>query len=55
MPEAEPEYLLKQARRCRSAASATLDSRVRQTLSEMAEEYEGRAKALKQSLMDRKD
>ncbi len=54
MPEAEPECLLKQARICRSAASATLDTRVRQTLSEMAEEYEERAKALKRSLLDRK-
>ncbi len=52
MPEREPEYLLKQARRCRSIAGATLDPRVRQTLLQMAEEYEARAELLKQRPSD---
>jgi hypothetical protein len=47
MPEPEPEYLLKQARRCRSAASTTLDARTRQTLIGMADEYEQKARAIK--------
>lgn len=46
MPERELEYLQKQARRCRGAASATLDLQARQTLLEIADEYEQRSEAL---------
>jgi hypothetical protein len=44
--EREPEYLLKQARRCRSIADGTPDERTRSTLLGMATEYEERAEAL---------
>jgi hypothetical protein len=43
MDDSEPEYLLKQAERCRRLARATLDQRTRSTLLGMAEEYEQRA------------
>jgi hypothetical protein len=46
LPEGDLEYLQKQARRCRGAAGATLDLQTRQTLLEMADEYEQRAEAL---------
>ena len=46
VPHGEPEYLQKQARRCRGAASATLDLQARQTLLKMANEYEQRLEAL---------
>ena len=46
VPERELEYLQKQARRCRGAASATLDLQARQTLLDMANEYEQRLEAL---------
>jgi hypothetical protein len=48
MPEPEPEYFLKQAIRCRSIASFTRDKRIRQTLLEMADDYERRAEGLQQ-------
>jgi hypothetical protein len=45
--EREPEYLLKQARRCRVAAAGIADKQTRQTLLDMAAEYEQRAEPLK--------
>jgi hypothetical protein len=45
VPEREPEYLLKQARRCRSIASGTPDAQTRATLVAMAKDYEERAEA----------
>jgi len=57
VPEREPEYLLKQARRCRSIAHSTADERTRTTLLGMAKEYEERAQALgaKQNLVGPED
>ena len=46
MPEKEPEYLLEQARRCRSIARGTSDQKTRATLLGMAQEYEERAASI---------
>ena len=46
MPEVEPEYLLKQARKCRSLSSSTKDEKLARTLAGMADEYEQKAKRL---------
>jgi hypothetical protein len=46
MPEPDPDFLLKQAFKCRNLARSTLDERTRQTLLGMAQEYEGRAGAI---------
>ena len=46
MPEQELDYLLKQAKRCRTVAAGTTDERTRQALLEMAREYEEQADAL---------
>lgn len=48
MPDREPEHLLKQAKRCRTAAAGTTDERTRNTLLAMAREYEERAELVKQ-------
>lgn len=53
MPEREPEYLLKQAKRCRMVAAGTLDERTRTTLLAMAKEYEGRAELVKQKPVEK--
>lgn len=43
MSENEPEYLLKQAERCRTVAKTATDEKMKQALLEMAREYEERA------------
>jgi hypothetical protein len=45
MAEDEPEYLLKQAERCRSVAKTATDEKMKQALLEMAREYQERAEA----------
>ena len=45
-PVEEPEYLLKQADRCKAVAKSASDDNVRRTLLAMAREYEDRAYAL---------
>ena len=45
MSEDEPEYLLKQAERCRTVARTTTDEKMRQALLEMARDYEASAQA----------
>ena len=47
MDEDEPEYLLKQAKRCRTVARTATDEKLRQALLAMAQEYEERAGALR--------
>ena len=46
MSENEPEYLLKQAQRCRSVAKTATDEKMRQALLDMARDYEERAQAV---------
>ncbi len=43
MSENEPEYLLKQAERCRTVAKTATDEKMRHALLEMARDYEERA------------
>lgn len=52
VPEREPEYLLKQAGRCRSIATSTIDAKTRATVIGMANEYEERAAALQDNQKD---
>ena len=47
MDENEPEYLLKQAQRCRTVARTATDEKLRQALLGMATEYEERAEAIR--------
>ena len=46
MHEDEPDYLLKQAERCRTVAKTATDEKMRQALLEMARDYEERARAV---------
>jgi hypothetical protein len=43
MSEDDPDYLLKQAERCRTVAKTATDEKMRQALLDMARDYEGRA------------
>ena len=45
MSESEPEYLLKQAERCRTVAKTATDEKMKQALLDMAREYEERAQS----------
>ncbi len=46
MSENEPEYLLKQAERCRTVAKTATDEKLRKALLEMARDYEERAQSM---------
>jgi len=41
----DPNYLLKQAQRCRNAATTATNPQIRDTLMTMARDYEDRAQA----------
>ena len=47
MDENEPDYLLKQAERCRTVARTATDEKLKLALLAMAQDYEERAAALR--------
>ena len=47
MDENEPDYLLKQAERCRTVARTATDEKLKQALLAMAKDYEERAEAIR--------